>query len=271
MFVAATETADPCGTWFVFRLTFHGDAYLTGAFLNFPMLGQDTNALLLSLRTCLPNKNCFNPAGAVFTVFEVPKSNTYSAKHVDFDSFQVDSLTAPVTNAGQPMIASPVSFFLAAVPGTGYKLYRLTNSGGSGASFRNSVLNKLCVVRDVVPGTGVVRVAQISYSEEHSSRPRTVLPAREYSLGSNHARSVCDVPSERISGKVLSDSNFLSLQQIRLSRADSNADLLTSTVGFSRTGNKTFGSPLGFLSTPKMSKLQRGGVKPAPDFSVTRH
>jgi hypothetical protein len=41
---------------------------------------------------------------------------------------------APVTNAGQPLVASPVSFFLAAVPGTGYKLYRLTNSGGSGAS-----------------------------------------------------------------------------------------------------------------------------------------
>jgi hypothetical protein len=141
MFVAATETADPCSTWFVFRLTFHGDAYPTGAFLDFPMLGQDTNALLLSLRTCLPNKDCFKPDGAVFTVFGVPKSNIYSAKHVDFDCFQVDSLTAPVTNAGQPMIASPVSFFLAAVPGTGYKLYRLTNSGGSGASLTKTTIS----------------------------------------------------------------------------------------------------------------------------------
>src|SRR5262249_6271129 len=123
------------------RLTFHGDAYPTGAFLDFPMLGQDTNALLLSLRTCLPNKDCFNPDGAVFTVFGVPKSNIYSAKHVDFDAFQVDSLTAPVTNAGQPMIASPVSFFLAAVPGSGYKLYRLTNSGGSGASLTKTTIS----------------------------------------------------------------------------------------------------------------------------------
>ena len=79
------------------------------------MLGQDQNALLLSLRTC-PKNNCSNP---IFTVFGLPKSTIYSGQEVEFDAFQVDSLTAPVTNAGQPIIASPASFFLAAVPGTG--------------------------------------------------------------------------------------------------------------------------------------------------------
>ena len=137
MHVAATETADPCGSWFSYRLTFHGNAYPTGAFLDFPMLGQDQNALLLSLRTC-PKNNCSNP---VFTVFGLPKSTIYSGQHVEFDAFGVDSLTAPVTNAGRPMIASPVSFFLAAVPGTGYKLYRLTNSGGSGASLSKTTIS----------------------------------------------------------------------------------------------------------------------------------
>jgi hypothetical protein len=132
IFVAATETADPCGNWFVFRLTFHGDAFPRGAFLDFPMLGQDQNALLLSLR--------IEPK-LIFTVFGLPKSTVYSGQHVDFDTFQVDSLTAPVTNAGQPLIASPVSFFLAAVPGTGYKLYRLTNSGGSGASLSKTTIS----------------------------------------------------------------------------------------------------------------------------------
>jgi hypothetical protein len=141
MHVAATETADPCGSWFSYRLTFQGNAYPTGAFLDFPMLGQDQNALLLSLRTCpAPNKNnsCSNP---IFTVFGLPKSTIYSGQHVEFNSFYVDSLTAPVTNAGQPTIASPVSFFLAAVPGTGYKLYRLTNSGGSGASLSKTTIS----------------------------------------------------------------------------------------------------------------------------------
>jgi hypothetical protein len=140
MFVAATETEDPCGNWFVYRLTFHGSAYPTGSFLDFPMLGQDTNALLLSLRTCLRGKNCLDPDGAIFSVFGLPKSIIYSNQHVEFNSFQVDSLTAPVTNAGQPMIASPVSFFLAAVPGTGYKLYRLTNSGGPGATLTKTTI-----------------------------------------------------------------------------------------------------------------------------------
>ena len=58
------------------------------------------------------------------------------------NTFQVDSLTAPVINAGQPMIASPVSFFLAAVPGTGYKLYQLTNSGGPGASLTKTTISE---------------------------------------------------------------------------------------------------------------------------------
>jgi hypothetical protein len=141
MFVAATDTADPCGTWSVYRLTFHGDPYPTGSFLDFPMLGQDQNALLLSLRTCLRGKNCFDADGAIFTVFGLPKSIIYASQHVDFNSFQVDSLTAPVTNAGDPMIASPVSFFLAAVPGTGYKLYRITNSGGNGAVMTKTTIN----------------------------------------------------------------------------------------------------------------------------------
>ncbi len=137
MHVAASETADPCGSWFIYRLTFHGDPYPTGAFLDFPMLGQDQNALLLSLRSC-PKNNCSNP---IFTVFGIPKSTIYSGAHIEFDAFQVDSLTAPVTNAGQPLISSPVSFFLAAVPGTGYKLYRLTNSGGDGASLSKTTIN----------------------------------------------------------------------------------------------------------------------------------
>jgi hypothetical protein len=106
------------------------------------MLGQDTHALLISIRSCLPNKDCFDADGAIFTVFGLPKSIVYSGAHVGFNSFRVDSLTAPVTNAGQPMIASPVSFFLASVPGRGYKLYRLTNSGGPGASLTKTTISK---------------------------------------------------------------------------------------------------------------------------------
>jgi hypothetical protein len=121
MWLATSQSEDPCGGWFLYRMTFNGDFYPRGTFLDFPMLGQDTHALLISIRSCLPNKNCFHADGAIFTVFGLPKSIVYSGAGMDAKAFRVDSLTAPVTNAGQPMIESPVSFFLAAVPGTGYK------------------------------------------------------------------------------------------------------------------------------------------------------
>lgn len=141
MWLATSQSEDPCGGWFLYRATFDGDAYPRGTFLDFPMLGQDTRALLISIRSCLPGKNCFKSDGAIFTIFGLPKSIVYSGAGMNGKTFRVDSLTAPVTNAGQPMIQSPVSFFLAAVPGTGYKLYRLTNSGGPGASLTKKTIS----------------------------------------------------------------------------------------------------------------------------------
>jgi hypothetical protein len=126
MWVAASDSADACGTWRVYRLTFSGSPFPAGIFLDFPMLGQDTNALLISTRNLIATQN--------FQVFGLPKAAVYAGAAVSFSTFGVPSLTAPVTNAGQPMICSPFSFFLAAVPGTGYRLFRLTNSGGPGAT-----------------------------------------------------------------------------------------------------------------------------------------
>jgi hypothetical protein len=127
MWVAASDSADACGTWRVYRLTFSGSPFPAGTFLDFPMLGQDTNALLISTRN-------LTPTSRNFTVFGLQKAAIYAGAAVSFSTFNVPSLTAPITNAGQPMISSPFSFFLAAVPGTGYRLFRLTNSGGPGAT-----------------------------------------------------------------------------------------------------------------------------------------
>jgi hypothetical protein len=126
MWVAASDNADACGTWRVYRLTFSGSPFPAGTFLDFPMLGQDTNALLISTRNLIATRS--------FQVFGLAKATIYAGAPVNFSTFNVPSLTAPVTNAGQPMISSRFSFFLAAVPGTGYRLFRLTNSGGPGAT-----------------------------------------------------------------------------------------------------------------------------------------
>ena len=133
MWVAASDTVDACGTWRVYRLTFHGSPFPAGTFLDFPMLGQDRNALLVSTRN-------LTPTGRNFTVYGVPKAAIYAGAPVSFSTFNVPSLTAPVINAGQPMISSPVSFFLASVPGTGYRLFRLTNGGGSGATLTQTTI-----------------------------------------------------------------------------------------------------------------------------------
>ncbi len=133
MWVAASDTVDACGTWRVYRLTFHGSPFPAGTFLDFPMLGQDRNALLVSTRN-------LTPTGRNFTVYGVPKAAIYAGAPVSFSTFNVPSLTAPVINAGQPMISSPFSFFLASVPGTGYRLFRLTNGGGSGATLTQTTI-----------------------------------------------------------------------------------------------------------------------------------
>jgi hypothetical protein len=44
-------------------------------------------------------------------VYGLPKATIYAGSPVNFSTFNVPSLTAPVTNAGRPMISSPVSFF----------------------------------------------------------------------------------------------------------------------------------------------------------------
>jgi hypothetical protein len=67
-------------------------------------------------------------------VYGVAKSKVYTGATVSFSTFNTASLSAPVSNGGIPMISTPFSYFVSAVPGTGYRLYRLTNSGGPGAS-----------------------------------------------------------------------------------------------------------------------------------------
>lgn len=128
LWVGATQTNNPCGSWWIFRPTFAGGSFPAGTLLDYPILGQDRNAMLLSTANFTPS------AGENFTVFGIPKSALYSGGAFNFTAFTTASQTAPVTNGGIPMISTTFSYFLGAVPGTGYRLYRLTNSGGSGAT-----------------------------------------------------------------------------------------------------------------------------------------
>lgn len=126
LWVGASTSNNACGSWWIYRLTFSGGSFPAGTLLDYPILGQDQNALLLSTDNFGTNRNR--------TVFGIQKSAVYSGAGVSFSAFNTSSFAAPVSNGGIPMISTSFSYFLGAVPGTGYQLYRLTNSGGPGAT-----------------------------------------------------------------------------------------------------------------------------------------
>lgn len=121
MFVASST--EPCGTWIVYRLTFSGAAFGPGTLIDEPMLGQDSQALLFG--TTEFDFRGQNPKG--FSVFALPKSQVYAGSSVSFPVLGVASQAVPASNAGTPMISSASSYFVSAVPGLGYRLYRMDN------------------------------------------------------------------------------------------------------------------------------------------------
>jgi hypothetical protein len=127
LWVAASQSSNPCAGWNVYRLTFSGGPFPGGTMMDQPRSGQDRNALLVATDNFTPS------SGENFTVFGIQKSLMYAGAGVSFNVFSTASSVTPASNAGIPMVSTSASYFLGSVPGTGYRLYRLTNSGGAGA------------------------------------------------------------------------------------------------------------------------------------------
>ncbi|HEY9475160.1 MAG TPA: hypothetical protein VIS06_15105, partial [Mycobacteriales bacterium] len=125
--VAASRTDNACGRWFVYTVTFSGALFPAGTRVDFPYLGQDRRAVLSS-------SNNFRGVYLGSAAWSIPKSALYAGGGFTFTAFNVAFSTAPVTVAGIPTFATTNTYFLASVPGTGYRLYRMTNSAGPGTS-----------------------------------------------------------------------------------------------------------------------------------------
>ena len=145
LFLAASQTGNACGAWWVYTLTFNGALYPAGALLDYPMLGQDRVAILAST-------NNFNPGYLNSAAWSVSKALVYAGAAVSFPAFGVVFSTEPTTVTGIPLGASANTFWVAGRPGFGYNLYRMTNSAG--------------------PGTTLVLQAQIASS--YAAPPRRV-------------------------------------------------------------------------------------------------
>lgn len=123
LYVLASQTSDACGSWWVYHMTFYGSFYPNGTLLDYPYLGQDRVSVLISSNNfcCSPSFSYRNSAA-----FSISKSLLYSGANVSFTSYGVAFSTAPVTVSGIPIASTSTTYFLAAVPGTGYDLYRMT-------------------------------------------------------------------------------------------------------------------------------------------------
>ncbi len=126
LYVAVSNTSDPCGRWHWYRLTFSGGPYAPGNILDHVMLGQDRNAALFQ-GNIFQNNGTFQ----AFSVFAINKADLYAGNNVSFPTFTVGSQAPPAINAGEPMISSPSAWFLGAIPNTGYQLYRMDGTGTS--------------------------------------------------------------------------------------------------------------------------------------------
>jgi hypothetical protein len=132
VWVASSDTSDPCGQWHATELTLHGDPFNDGeSCLEFPSLGQTTTGVLIGMSD---SSLCGGPSASA--VFAIPKDALYAHVTLSFPVFDV-SVTegvAAMNTAGNPMLSSAAGYFVLAVPGTapsgGYTLFRMDGAGG---------------------------------------------------------------------------------------------------------------------------------------------
>jgi hypothetical protein len=123
--LAVSDTSDPCGNWFAYHLTLHGDPFAPESCLRYPSLGQTRTAVLIALSN---SGVCEGSDGSA--VFAIPKDGLYAHVTLSFPVFQVSGLlgAAAMDTAGTPMASSSAAYFLQARAGsqTGdYVLYRM--------------------------------------------------------------------------------------------------------------------------------------------------
>lgn len=123
-YLATSQTDDACGAWWVYSLSFPvSSLYPLGSTLDYPYLGQDSTSILSST-------NNFGFSGSYLgsAAYAIPKAAAYTGAGFSFTTYAVAFSTAPVTVAGIPTFSTTTTYWLAAVPGTGYDLYAMPTS-----------------------------------------------------------------------------------------------------------------------------------------------
>ncbi|MBV9449953.1 MAG: hypothetical protein JO345_29095 [Streptosporangiaceae bacterium] len=135
VFYLATSQADTaCGAWWVYTIILSGNQYPLGGQLNYPYLGQDSTSLLAST-----NNFTFGSSYLGTGAFAMPKSVAYTGNPFNITTYSVDFSTAPPTVAGIPIQSTTTTYWLAAVPGTGFDVFSMPTNPAGAISFVGTV------------------------------------------------------------------------------------------------------------------------------------
>ncbi len=130
LYLAVSTSSDPNGSYFKYTVSFSGGLYPPGTLLDYPMLGQDANAAIISTNNFqLSSSGNFNYINSA--AFAIPKSAMYSGSGFSFSAFGVAFSTHPAVARGKPIHSYPKSYLVAANSSGGFSLYYMTNTGGT--------------------------------------------------------------------------------------------------------------------------------------------
>ncbi len=134
-YLATSQGDDACGAWWVYSIVFPiSTTYPLGALLDYPYLGQDSVSILSST-----NNFSFGGSYLGSAAYAMPKAIAYTGAAFNITTYPVAFSTAPVTVGSLSVPATASTYWLAAVPGTGYDLYTMPTSPAGAITLKSVV------------------------------------------------------------------------------------------------------------------------------------
>lgn len=138
MLLAVTSSSNPTGTWRKYTIGFGGGAFPAGTLLDYPQIGMDSDALVITSNNFqLQPNSSYNYIGT--TAFAIAKQRPYNGLGFGFGAFGINYNTSPAFVAGIPM-QQPNSLYLLSPNAGGnggagsFLLYNMTNTSKSSPS-----------------------------------------------------------------------------------------------------------------------------------------
>jgi hypothetical protein len=117
MMLAFSTGAKPAGTWWVYTFGFSGGQYQPGVLLDYPQLGMDADAIIVSTNNFQFNGSSYTYVGSA--VWAAAKQRTYNGLGLGFSAFGDAYSTAPAFAVGNPQNQYGKSYLLTADSGSG--------------------------------------------------------------------------------------------------------------------------------------------------------